>query len=67
MTGPATKVLRSDGSRFVADAAHRWATRTKAERTRGADPTSRTTEQLAATIRAGREWNHHIAMAAPAQ
>jgi len=58
-------VLLSDGSRFVADAAHRWVTWTKAERTRGADPTSRTTEQLASTIRAGREWNHHIAMAAP--
>lgn len=46
MTGPATKVLLSDGSRFVADAARRWASRTKAERTRGADPTSRTTEEV---------------------
>jgi deoxycytidine triphosphate deaminase len=56
------EVLLSDGSRFVADAHHLWVTRTKAERSRGIAGHSRTTEQLAATLRAGREWNHHIAV-----
>ena len=60
-------MLLSDGSRFVADARHLWVTRTKAERSRRAEGASRTTEQLAASLRAGREWNHHIAMAEPAQ
>ena len=64
---PCYEVLLSDGSRFVADAAHQWVTRTKVERARGDDPASRTTGHLATTIRAGREWNHHIAMAGPAQ
>jgi len=64
---PCYEVLLCDGSRFVADGAHEWVTWTRSERTQGADPASRTTEQLAATLRAGREWNHHIAMAAPAQ
>jgi deoxycytidine triphosphate deaminase len=68
MTGrPCYEVLLSDGSRFVADASHLWVTRTKTERSRGAAGRSRTTEELAATLRAGREWNHHIAVAEPVQ
>ncbi len=61
------EVLLSDGSRFVADGEHLWVTRTKAERARAAAGTSRTTEQMAATLRAGREWNHHVDLAGPAQ
>ena len=61
------EVLLSDGSRFVADAQHLWVTRTKAERSRGLPGSSRTTEELALTLRTGREWNHHIALAGPAQ
>jgi deoxycytidine triphosphate deaminase len=57
---PCYEVLLSDGSRFVADAKHLWVTRSKSERVRGLSGQSRTTEQLAATLRAGREWNHHI-------
>jgi deoxycytidine triphosphate deaminase len=57
---PCYEVLLSDGSRFVADAGHKWVTRTKAERVRGVSGTSRTTEQLAATLRTGHEWNHVI-------
>ena len=64
---PCYEVLLSDGSRFVADASHLWVTRTKAERARGAGGRSRTTEELARTLRTGREWNHHIALAGPAQ
>jgi len=66
------EVELSDGSRFVADAQHQWITFTKAERVRrksGAlvEPTVKTTEELAATVRAGREWNHHVPIAGPAQ
>jgi deoxycytidine triphosphate deaminase len=66
------EVELSDGSRFVADAQHQWITFTKQERVRrrvGAvvEPTVRTTVELAATLRAGREWNHHVPMAGPAQ
>ena len=64
---PCYEVVLSDGSRFVADASHLWVTRTKAERVKGAPATSRTTEELARTVRLGREWNHHIALAGPAQ
>ena len=60
---PCYEVLLSDGSRFVADAAHLWVTRTKGERVRGLSGSARTTEQLAATLRTGREWNHEIALA----
>ena len=61
------EVLMSDGSRIVADAQHLWVTRTKAERARGLPGAGRTTEQLATTIRAGTAWNHHVALAGPAQ
>ena len=64
---PCYEVLLSDGSRFIADAAHLWVTRTKAERTRGAVGSSRTTEELAETLRCGREWQHHIALTGPVQ
>jgi deoxycytidine triphosphate deaminase len=69
---PCYEVLLSDGSRFLADASHQWVTTTKAERARkrhGHAPVARscTTEELAATLRAGREWNHHIAMAGAVQ
>ncbi|MCW2678651.1 MAG: Deoxycytidine triphosphate deaminase [Frankiales bacterium] len=64
---PCYEVLLSDGTRLLADAAHLWVTRTRAERARGLPGASRTTEQLASTLRTGREWNHHIAMAEPAQ
>jgi deoxycytidine triphosphate deaminase len=61
------EVLLSDGSRFVADAQHLWPTRTKRERVAGRPGTSRTTEELARTVRTGVEWNHHVDLAGPAQ
>jgi deoxycytidine triphosphate deaminase len=64
---PCYEVQLSDGSCFVADASHLWVTRTKAERVRGAVGSSRTTKELAATVRAGREWNHHVDLAGPAR
>jgi deoxycytidine triphosphate deaminase len=64
---PCYEVELSDGSRVVADAEHLWVTRTKAERAAGRAGATRTTVQLAASLRAGREWNHHIALAGAAQ
>ena len=64
---PCLEVLLSDGSRFIADAQHLWVTRTKAERSRGAAGGARTTQELADSLRAGTEWNHHLAMAEPAR
>ena len=69
---PCYEVELSDGSVFIADAKHQWVTFTKAERVRrrtGAahEPTVRTTEEIAASIRVGNEWNHHIPLAGPAQ
>jgi deoxycytidine triphosphate deaminase len=67
---PCYEVLLSDGSSFIADAQHQWVTWTKSERVRakrtGEGPTSKTTEQLAATLRAGNEWNHHVPVAGAA-
>ena len=66
---PCYEVELSDGSVFIADAQHQWVTHTKAERVRrdGAPPTSKTTQQLADSVRVGSEWNHHIPLAGPAQ
>jgi len=72
---PCFEVLLSDGSQFIADAQHQWVTTTKSARSRHSrerdvHPSSKTTEQIAATLRTGgaaREWNHHIAMAGPVQ
>ncbi len=66
------EVELSDGSRIVADAQHQWVTLTRAERrlrSRGGplEPSIRTTEELAASLRVGNEWNHHIPLAGPAQ
>ncbi len=69
---PCYEVVLSDGSRFVADAQHQWLTTTAAERGRrrfGVRPvaSTRTTEQLAATLRTGLEWNHQVPVAGAAQ
>jgi deoxycytidine triphosphate deaminase len=63
---PCFSVELSDGSRFLADASHQWVTRSKGERSRGLPARSRTTQELACTLRAGREWNHQIPLAGPA-
>jgi len=61
------EVVLSDGARFVADAEHLWVTRTAGERRRGLPGASRTTAQLAASVRSGRGWNHHVALTGPVQ
>ncbi len=60
---PCYEVVFSDGSTIVADAAHQWVTRSKLERRRGHDGSVRTTEELAATLMHGREYNHHVHLA----
>jgi deoxycytidine triphosphate deaminase len=64
---PCREVVFSDGRSLVADLSHGWVTRTRAER-RGRRPGSvRTTAEIAGSVRAGREWNHHIELAGPAR
>ena len=64
---PCREVVFSDGQRLVADLSHGWVTRTRAER-RGHRPGSvRTTAEIARSLRAGQEWNHHIELAGPAR
>ena len=52
-----------DGTEVVADAEHRWATRTGYERRHGAWPTERTTEQLRTALRAGGDGGHLVEQA----
>jgi deoxycytidine triphosphate deaminase len=68
MTGrPCFEVCFSDGQTIIADAAHLWCTTTKSARKHGRPSGIATTVEIAATLRAGKEWNHHIALAEPVQ
>jgi deoxycytidine triphosphate deaminase len=64
---PCREVVFDDGRSLVADLAHGWVTRTKAERRLQRPGSVRTTAEIAASLRAGREWNHHIELAGPAR
>ncbi len=64
---PCREVVFSDGQSLVADLSHAWLTRTKSERKQGRPGSVRTTEEIADSLRAGDEWNHHIRLAGPAQ
>jgi deoxycytidine triphosphate deaminase len=64
---PCREVVFSDGQSLVADTAHGWVTRTRSERRRGGPGSVRTTAEIAASLRAGGEWNHHIPLAGPAR
>jgi len=64
---PCREVVFSDGQSLVADLSHAWLTRTKSERKQGKPGSVRTTEEIAGSLRAGDEWNHHIQLAGPAQ
>jgi deoxycytidine triphosphate deaminase len=65
---PCREVIFSDGTRVVADAAHEWITITKSGRRNGrADLGTRTTDDVARTIRANGEVNHHVPLAGPVQ
>jgi len=64
---PCREVVFDDGQRLVADVSHGWVTRTRAERRRRRPGEVRTTAEIGASLRAGREWNHHIELAGPAR
>jgi deoxycytidine triphosphate deaminase len=65
---PCYEVELSDGSLFVADAAHQWVTTTKGERRAGGSGASiRTTEEIARTLKRGSEYDHQIALAGAAR
>jgi deoxycytidine triphosphate deaminase len=62
---PCREVVFSDGQSLVADLSHGWVTRTRAERRHGRPGSVRTTGEIAESLRAGDEWNHHIPLAGP--
>jgi deoxycytidine triphosphate deaminase len=64
---PCREVVFSDGQSLVADVSHGWLTRTRSERRHGRPGSVRTTAQIAESLRAGDEWNHHIRLAGPAR
>jgi hypothetical protein len=57
---PCYEVCFSDGQTIIADAAHLWRTTTKSARKHGNPSRIVTTTEIAATLRAGSEWNHHV-------
>jgi deoxycytidine triphosphate deaminase len=67
MNRACAEVVFSDGQAIVADLDHRWLTTSKSERKRGHSGAVRTTREVAETLRAGDEWNHHVQLAGPAQ
>jgi deoxycytidine triphosphate deaminase len=65
---PCREVMFSDGTRVVADAAHQWVTIDKNGRLHGrARIEARTTDEIARTVRANGEMNHHVPLAGPVQ
>jgi deoxycytidine triphosphate deaminase len=60
---PCAEVVFSDGQIIVADLAHLWLTTSKAERKRGRPGSVRTSRDIARSLRAGKEWNHHVQLA----
>ncbi len=64
---PCREVVFSDGQVITADVAHRWLTLSKSERKHGKPGSVRTTGEIAQTLRAREEWNHHIPLAGPVQ
>jgi dUTPase len=62
---PCREVVFSDGQSLVADLSHGWVTRTRSERRRSRSGSVRTTAEIAESLRAGDQWNHHIQLAGP--
>lgn len=57
---PCYEVCFSDGQTIIADAAHLWRTTTRSARQHGGPPRVVTTTDIAASLRVGQEWNHHV-------
>jgi deoxycytidine triphosphate deaminase len=65
---PCREVVFSDGQRVVADVDHQWVTVDKAARRAGrAHVEVRTTREIARSLRANGELNHHVPLAGPVQ
>jgi deoxycytidine triphosphate deaminase len=65
---PCFEVMFSDGQRITADGDHQWVTVTKAGRSHGQHRLEiRTTAEIAGSVRANGEMNHHIPLAGPVQ
>ena len=62
---PCKEVVFSDGQSLVTDVSHSWLTRTTSERKHAKPPSVRTTGQIAVSLRAKNEWNHHVPIAGP--
>jgi deoxycytidine triphosphate deaminase len=63
---PCREVIFSDGQRVVADADHQWVTIDKSGRRYGRQRVEiRTTDEIARTVRARGELNHHVPLASP--
>jgi deoxycytidine triphosphate deaminase len=64
---PCREVVFADGQSLVADISHGWVTRTRSERRHSRPGSVRTTAEIAASLRTGAEWNHHVPLAGPAR
>jgi len=65
---PCREVVFSDGQRIVADASHQWVTIDKNGRRHGRLKLGvRSTDEIARTMRANGELNHHVPLAGPIQ
>src|SRR3954469_11669041 len=66
---PCREVELSDGSLFIADAAHQWVTTSKQERRPGRPRAAsiRTTDEIGRSLNYGDEFSHQISLAGPAQ
>ncbi len=60
---PCYEVLFSDGQSIVADSSHLWSTSTESAREHGGCATVHTTAELAGSLRAHEEYNHHVTLA----
>jgi deoxycytidine triphosphate deaminase len=65
--GQCYEIVFSDNTLVIADAHHQWMTSTKSERKHKKQSRIRTTEEIRSTLRAGKEWNHHVPLAQPVQ
>src|SRR5690349_15516964 len=64
---PCYEVCFSDGQTIIADASHLWRTTTKTARKHCGAARVLTTAEIAASLRAGKEWNHHVELGAAVQ
>jgi deoxycytidine triphosphate deaminase len=65
---PCREVMFSDGTHVIADASHQWVTVDKNGRAHGRSRAGiRTTDEIARSLRANGEMNHHVPLAGPVQ